>query len=113
MRLLVDVPKAGYGNTNDGNKSRRFVADPDTSSRISGINVDLIKRFRVILKEISSGFTINAEKFAAYAHTTTMLYIDLYGWHPMSPTIHKVLIHGTQLIRHANFTYWSINRGGG
>ena len=101
MGLLVDVPKAGYGNTNDGNTSRRFFAEPDTSSRISGINVDLIKRFGVILEVVSSGFAINAEKFSTYAHTTAMLYVELYGWHPMSPTVHKILIHGAQVIRHA------------
>ncbi|CAH1107728.1 unnamed protein product [Psylliodes chrysocephalus] len=101
MRLLVNVSKAGCGNTNDGNTSRRIFANPHTSSRISGINADLIKRFRVILEVISSGFTINAEKFAVYAHTTAMLYIGLYEWHPMSPTIHKVLIHGTQILSHA------------
>lgn len=51
----MNVPKAGVGNTNDGNTtSRRFFADPDTSSWNSGINM---------VEVISNGFTINAEKF--------------------------------------------------
>lgn len=29
MGLLVDIPKPGFGNTNDGNTSRRFFADPE------------------------------------------------------------------------------------
>lgn len=45
MGLLVDIPKAGYGNTNDGNTSKRFFADPDTSSRIIGIDINIIKHF--------------------------------------------------------------------
>lgn len=101
MGLLVDVPKAGFGNTNDGNTSRRFFADPECSSRITGINVDLIKRFKVILEVISSGNNIDVEKFEAYANETAKIYVDLYGWHPMSPTIHKILIHGGEVIAHA------------
>lgn len=27
LSLIVDIPKAGFGNTNDGNTSRRFFAD--------------------------------------------------------------------------------------
>lgn len=47
MGLLVDVPKAGFGTTNDGTTSRRIFADPKTPSHITGINLELIKRFRV------------------------------------------------------------------
>lgn len=101
MGLLVDVPKAGFGNTNDGNTSRRFFADPEASSRITGVNVQLIKRFKVILEVISSGNSVDVHKFESYTHETATLYTDLYGWHPMSPTIHKVLMHGTEVISQA------------
>lgn len=33
--LLVDMPKANFGNTNDGNTSRRFFEDPKLSSYIT------------------------------------------------------------------------------
>ncbi|KAH9638828.1 hypothetical protein HF086_012781 [Spodoptera exigua] len=52
MGLLVDVPKAGFGTTSDGNTSRRFFADPETSFYITGINLDLIKRLRVMLEAL-------------------------------------------------------------
>jgi hypothetical protein len=32
MGLLVDLPTAGYGNTNDGNTARRFFQDPELCS---------------------------------------------------------------------------------
>lgn len=98
MGLLVDIPKPGFGNTNDGNTSRRFFADPECSSRITGINIGLIKRFKVILEVISSGNSIDVGKFGAYAHETAEMYTNLYGWHPMSPTIHKTLMHGAKVI---------------
>ncbi|CAH0550888.1 unnamed protein product [Brassicogethes aeneus] len=101
MGLLVDVPKAGFGNTNDGNTSRKFFNEPECSSRITGINLDLIRRFKVILEVISSGYSIDAEKYDAYALETAKMYKDLYGWHPMSPTVHKVLIHGALIISNA------------
>lgn len=98
MGLLIDIPKVGYGNSNDGNTSRRFFDYPECSSRITGINIDLIKRFQIILEVISSGYDIDPAKFDDYAHTTAKLYVELYGWHPMSPTVHKILMHGAQVI---------------
>lgn len=98
MGLLVDIPKVGYGNSNDGNTSRRFFGNPECSSRITGINIDLIKRFQIILEVISSGYDIDPAKFDEFAHTTAKLYVELYGWHPMSPTVHKILMHGAQVI---------------
>lgn len=41
------------------------------------------------------------QKFAAYTMDTAKLYIDLYSWHPMSPTLLKVLIHGPVVIQNA------------
>jgi len=38
---------------------------------------------------ISCEHTINAEKFKS---------LCLYSWYPMSPTIHKILVHGYQII---------------
>lgn len=37
LALLVDIPKAGFGNTNDGNTSRRFFNCPEEAATISGI----------------------------------------------------------------------------
>lgn len=101
MGLLVDVPKAGYGNSNDGNTSRRFFQNAECSSRITGINIDLINRFKVILEIISSGQEVDYQKFEDYAQDTAKLYVELYGWHPMSPTVHKILIHGAQVMAEA------------
>lgn len=101
MGLLVDVPKAGFGNTNDGNTSRKFFADPEKSAAITGLDIDLIRRLRTILETLSSGFRVDADKFAAFALETAKLYVRLYGWHPMTPTLHKILMHGAEVINHA------------
>lgn len=99
--MIVDVPKSGFGNTNTGNLSRRFFENPEISSRITGVNAELIKRYKVILETISSGHKINTKLFKSYTLETAKLYVQLYGWYPMPPTIHKVLVHGTSIIDHA------------
>lgn len=101
LGLWVDKPKAGVGNTNDGNMSRKFFADTSKAAQITGIDVTLIDRLKVILETISSGYNIDIEKFSAYASETAQLYVSLYSWHPMSPTLHKILIHGAEVIKHA------------
>lgn len=99
--LLVDMPKTNFGNTNDGNTSRRFFEDPKLASEITGIDYELIFRLKVILEAISSGYSISTEKFNKYAEETAQLYVKLYPWHPMTPTLHKVLIHGSEIIKNA------------
>ena len=36
LRILVDVPKQGYGNTNDGNTARVFFKNADVVADITG-----------------------------------------------------------------------------
>lgn len=101
MGLLVDVPKAGFGNTNDGNTSRRFFADPETASRITGIDVEFLRKLKIILEVLACGFPIDTQKFSVYLQSTAELYVSLYNWYPMSPTLHKILCHGAVVIEHA------------
>lgn len=96
--LIVDVPKAGFGNSNDGNTSRRFFADPQKAAEITGIDYNLIFRLKIILEVLSSGFKVDLKKFADYCWDTAKLYVSLYDWHPMSPTMHKILIHGATVM---------------
>ncbi|CAG9760348.1 unnamed protein product [Ceutorhynchus assimilis] len=101
MGLLVDIPKAGYGNTNDGNTSRRFFNNVEEAAAITGIDFELINRFKIILEVLSSGFKIDVEKFSMYTMDTAKLYVNLYPWQPMSPTIHTILTHSASVIAHA------------
>jgi hypothetical protein len=101
LGILVDQPKPGFGSTNDGNTARTFFRNPEVSAQITGLNEELIRRFSVILKAMSTGFRINTEKFEAYAKETAQLYIDTYPWYYMPPSVHKVLIHGSEVIKTA------------
>lgn len=44
MGLLVDIPKSGYGTTNDGNTVRRFFKNPHLTTTITDVDEPLIFR---------------------------------------------------------------------
>lgn len=63
MGSLVDIPKPGFGSTNDGNTARRFFSNPSVVSEITGVSKNLIHRLSIILRTLASGFPINPEAF--------------------------------------------------
>lgn len=98
--LVVDQPKQSFGTSNDGNTARRFFENPKKSAEITGIDEILISRFSTILHTLSSGYEINIEKFNNYSNETAKMFIDLYGWYYMPASVHKVLLHGGEVVRH-------------
>ncbi|KAF2880792.1 hypothetical protein ILUMI_25380 [Ignelater luminosus] len=84
-RLIVDMPKAGFGNSNSGNTSTRFFSDPKTAAKITGIDLTLIQKLKIILEALSSGHKIDEIKFTEFAKETARLYTNLYGWHQGCP----------------------------
>lgn len=54
MGFLVDVPKPGCGTSNDENTARRFFEDPGKASEITGVDMELIQRFSIILRTLAS-----------------------------------------------------------
>lgn len=98
LGLHVDRVKQGVGTYNDGNTARKFFSDPKITSEITNIEEDVIRRFAVILQAIASGQQINPEKFGAFGKETAQLFVRHYGWYYMPVTVHKVLIHGRNII---------------
>jgi hypothetical protein len=102
LGLLVDhVKPGGSGTSNDGNTARRFFRNLEISVNITGIDKGLIKKCSVILEAISSGFQLNVQAFKNYALQTAQLYVQLYPWYYMPASMHKILIHGAEIIIHA------------
>lgn len=99
LSITVDVVKQGYGTTNDGNTARRFFSNPAIVSNILGLNQPLIERFGNILHVMASGFAVDLEKFELYTKETAELFINLYGWYKIPPSVHKVLLHGSDIMR--------------
>ncbi|XP_033242171.1 uncharacterized protein LOC117186127 [Drosophila miranda] len=98
MGLRISMPKQnGNGNSNDGNTARRAFANTKLLSTITNFSEALLNNFYIILIAISCNYYINSEKFRSFWESTFCLYMQTYPWYPMSPTIHKVLVHGFQI----------------
>lgn len=48
---------------------------------------------------MASGKKINCDEFEKYARETAKLYVEKYPWWYMPPSVHKVLIHGSSVIK--------------
>lgn len=101
LGLHIDKPRSNAGNSNDGNTARIFFANAEVSAEITGIKLELLQRIRTILIAISCGEEIDPEAFKAYAHETARLYVRDYQWYYMPTTLHKLLIHGHEIINQA------------
>ena len=66
-------------------------------SRITGVNLDLICRMKNILSAVCSGYHLDQKKFRPYCDHTLQLIVEQYGWYVMPPTVHKLLLHGSQI----------------
>lgn len=100
MGILIDVPKPGSGNTNNGNTARRFFQEPKKAAKITGVSSVLIYRFSVILRTLACGYEIDTEAFQHYALQTAIIFVDLYPWFYMPTSVHKILMHGAEIIKH-------------
>lgn len=101
LGLKVHVVKQGFGCTNDGNTSRRFFANAALSAQITRIDQELIENFGTILNTINCTQPIDVEKFEAFCLKTANRFVELYEWYYMPNSVHKILIHGGQIIRGA------------
>lgn len=98
LGVNVDRPAQGSGTTNNGNTARRFFANAEKVSKVTGVDVQLIHRLSVILRTLNSGFEIDSIKYDAYAKETANLFIQLYQWYFMPVSVHKMLMHGKEII---------------
>lgn len=97
LSLLVDIPKQGFGNTNDGNTARRAFENAEVFSDITGVKVEVITRLRTILKAVCSGYDLLPDKFSVYCQETTDCILSSYSWYVIPPSVHKLLEHGLQV----------------
>lgn len=47
---------------------------------------------------MSGGWPIDLDKFRNYCMETYTLYVDLYNWFYMPQSVHKVLMHGADIM---------------
>ena len=100
MSLIVDYPKpGGSGNTNDGNTARKVFREPTLFSEITGVDLILISHLATNKGALNSGFKINIQNFTSLCKTTFDRYVSKYKWFYMPVTMHKILVHGPDIIK--------------
>ena len=97
LNLIVDQPRVGFGNSNDGNTARRAFANAKVFSDITGVNLEVIERLHTVLRAICSGYSLNVDEFRSYCHITIDMILAEYSWYPMPPFVHKMLEHGAEV----------------
>lgn len=102
LDILVDIPLSGFGSTNDGNTARKFFSEYVTTSKITLIPEDLIKRFYVITSILSGSVMIELKTFTPYVLQTARLLRKKFPKKNFTPTVHKMLYHSTAIITHFN-----------
>lgn len=68
-----------------------------TSSK-TGIDENLIRRFGIIFQTLACGKEIDGDKFDKYVLETAKLYVELYDWYFKPASVHKILIHGKNIL---------------
>lgn len=81
-----------------------FFADPKYAPKITGVDARLIQQLSVILGALNSGYGIDSAKYDEFAKQTANLYVHLYEWYYMPVSLHKMLMHGSQVIEALNIS---------
>jgi hypothetical protein len=102
LSLIVDVPRAnGSGTSNSGKAARIAFHDTKLLAEILEIDQVLIERLKNLLIAVSSKMPIDVLKFNEFCNETANIYITNYSKYPMTVTLHKLLMHGGQIISHS------------
>ena len=102
LNLRISEPLPSGGNSNDGNTARSFFKEWETVACITGLNKQLLKMFGVLLMAINSKAEISVLEYQNYSEKTLNLSMNLYGWYVLTPTVHKLLVHGGAIIKHVS-----------
>ena len=99
LAISVDLPRQGSGTSNDGNTARKFFRNSQIVAEVTGVDENLISRFSVLLQVLTSGQSIDEHKFESFAIKTAELFEEKYGWYYMPSSVHKILLHGSDIIQ--------------
>ena len=100
LGLVVDQRReGGFGTTNTGNVVRKAFANAEKTAAICGVSTMLVSNLDVIRRTLASGQDIDPEKFHSFCKETLDEYMTSAKWYNIPPTLHKVLVHGKEIIK--------------
>lgn len=92
---------------NTGNVRRRFFVHAQEVSEITVLNKILLERFNVVLSILGCSYNVNSEKYDHCAEDTLKLYLQLYPWYRMLPSVRMILVHGSRAKQLLNILYFT------
>lgn len=98
LGLKVDRPTSG-GTTNTGNLVRKAFTNSEITARICGVSTVLVSNLDTIRRAFSSGCPIDPEELQKICQATLIQYNLDAGWYSLSPTLHRVLVHGKEIVQ--------------
>jgi len=78
-------------------------------SRTTVVDKNLITRYSHILRAVSCyEYHINPTEFDSYTKETARLFVREYPWFYMPVSIHRILIHGSDVVKkNCYISYWT------
>ena len=99
LGLNVDQRReGGFGNTNTGNVARKAFENPVITAQICGVSPLLVSKLETIHRALAMDKDINTVEFEIFCEETLKVYFADAGWYNIPPTLHKVLVHGREII---------------
>ena len=65
---------------------------------VTGLDVNIVKRLKVLLAVLHSGRSVNWEKFHEYGVSTYRLLVQTYPWYYVPSSVHTLLAHAAALM---------------
>ena len=99
LGLNVDQRReSGFGNTNTGNVARKAFENAVITAQICGVSPMLVSNLETIHRALAMDKDINTGAFETFCKETLDIYFDDAGWYNIPPTLHKILVHGRDII---------------
>lgn len=68
---------------------------------ITGLDLDILKRCRTVLRTIACGYAVDVAVFKNYALETARMLVTLYPWYYMPASVHAVLVDGAAYMQYS------------
>ena len=101
LGLPIFEPRdGGAGSSNDGNTARRALRDhSDLLASECNVPIEFIQGIYVIWIALASNLPICPQKFGDYCKKIKNIYVENLNWYHLSPSLHRILEHGSEIIQ--------------
>lgn len=99
FHIRYDEPRdGGRGTSTTGNVCRKMLQDPKKLAEVLELDEKFVTDIATVLLLISSKSQLYVDMFSNKCRETYNRYIELYSWYYMPVSMHKVLVHGAEIM---------------